>query len=499
MKNWKPILFSVCLALILSVTAFAADNVSFTLLFPDGTWLEKTVSCPENASLWYASYSDSGKMLESGRASVQNGKAVLTLTQAAETVKAFALDADFKPLSPAALITGLSAYEQGVYSFWDGDYAGAVAAFTDAIQEEDNAPLSYVGRADAYIASGETAKNLAAAKADYEAALALDDTLSEAYLGLADVYIRQEKYEQAIDILLKGANGARETEALTWKLDELDSGTVWDSAGRIRLERAYDENNALIWSHQYSYGEQDLALSITAYDANGNLTSYIDLKFDADGNPLIGFSFSYEDGILHRLIFEYDNAGNNVKTTEYNEENRPLQRNFFRYDERGNLIREDVYYWNEDTGKLEADSYLQFLYNEKEELIQREQYSSNDDLLAYETWNYNASGRVREHCVYSAESGEVELAWREAYEYNGRGDIILTTVYDESGNVSFIDMNQYDDYGSLISVMRYDENGNLTSVMRYDGRGRLMGREQYDENGSLIESASYDKNGEPLS
>ena len=494
----KKFLFSACLALVLSVTAFATDNVSFTLLFPDGTWLEKTVSCPENASLWYASYSDSGKMLESGRASAQDGKAVLTLTQAAETVKAFALDDDFKPLSPAALITGVSPYQQGVYSLWDGDFAGAVAAFTDAIQEEDNAPLSYVGRADAYIASGETAKNLAAAKADYEAALALDDTLSEAYLGIADVYIRQEKYEQAIDILLRGANKARETEALTWKLDELDSGTVWDSAGRVRMERAYDENNALIWSHRYSYGEQDLPLSIAAYDANGTLTSYIDLKFDADGNPLIGFSFSYEDGILHRLIFEYDKAGNCVKTTEYNEENRPLQRNFFRYDERGNLIREDAYYWNEDTGKLEANGYLQFLYDEEEELIQREQYSADDDLLAYETWNYNVSGQVKEYCVYSAESGEVELAWRETYEYNGRGDIILTTVYDESGNVSFIDMNQYDDYGRLISVMRYDENGNLTSVMRYDGRGRLMSCEQYDENGSLIESASYDENGDLL-
>ena len=425
-------------------------------------------------------------MLESGRAPAQDGKAVVTLTQAAETVKAFALDGDFKPLSPAALIIGLSAYEQGVYSLWDGDFAGAVAAFTDAIQEEDNAPLSYVGRANAYIASGETAKNLAAAKADYEAALALDDTLSEAYLGVADVYIRQEKYEQAIDILLKGANKARETEALTWKLDELDSGTVWDSAGRIRLERAYDENNALIWSHQYSYGEQDLPLSIAAYDAEGKLTSYIDLKFDADGNPLIGFSFSYEDGILHRLIFEYDKAGNNVKTTEYNEENRPLQRNFFRYDERGYNIRMDCYYWNEETGKLEPDDYFQYQYDEEGALIQSERYSSKGDLLDYETWTHNASGQVREHCVYSAESGEIELAWRETYEYNGRGDCIITISYDESDNVSFIDVNQYDDYGRLISVMRYD------------GRGRLMGREQYDENGSLTESASYDENGNLL-
>ena len=106
---------------------------------------------------------------------------------------------------------------------------------------------------------------------------------------------------------------------------------------------------------------------------------------------------------------------------------------------------------------------------------------------------------MSEYRVYSAESGEIELAWRETYEYNGRGDCIITISYDESDNVSFIDMSQYDDYGRLISVMRYDEDGNLISVMRYDGRGRLMECEQYDENGSLIESASYDENGEFLS
>ena len=487
MKNWKLILFSVCLTLMLSGTVCAADSVSLTLLFPDGTWLEQTVSCPGDAFLWYASYSGSGKMLESGRASVRDGKVEVRLTQTAESVKAFALDGDCKPLFGVA-INGASAYQRGNESYWNGDYAGAIAAFTEAIEEDDNAPLAYVGRADAYIASGETAENLAAAGADYEAALALNETLSEAYLGLADVFIRQADYEQAIDILLRGANNARETQALAWKLNELDNGSIRDSAGNLRRDSGYNEDGELVWRHDYSYDEQGRPLSVTSYDADGNRTGHIDLEYNADGNPLVDFSFAYEDGILLRVINEYDDRGNHVKMSQYDADGALMFYNLFQYDEQGNEIRTDVYSRNEETGELELDSYFQFRYDGEGALIQNERHSANGDLLDYETREYNASGRIREYCAYSAESGEIELISRETYEYNWRGDCVITTVYDESGNVSFIDMNQYDDYGNLISVMRYDENGRLISVMRYDGRGNLMGSEFYDENGNLTDT-----------
>lgn len=95
-------------------------------------------------------------------------------------------------------------YDLGVHYLSEGNYQEAIIAFTAAIEIDPKQVLAYVGRGDAYVLSGETETNLAAAKADYEKAIELDETIAEAYLGLADVYIRQDAYEQASEILRQG-------------------------------------------------------------------------------------------------------------------------------------------------------------------------------------------------------------------------------------------------------------------------------------------------------
>lgn len=92
-------------------------------------------------------------------------------------------------------------YDLGVRYLSEGNYQEAILAFTAAIEIDPKQAPAYVGRGDAYVLSGETEENLAAAKADYEKAIELDETNAEAYLGLADVYIRQGDYEKALAIL----------------------------------------------------------------------------------------------------------------------------------------------------------------------------------------------------------------------------------------------------------------------------------------------------------
>ena len=82
-------------------------------------------------------------------------------------------------------------YDLGVRYLSEGNYEEAILAFTAAIEIDPKQAPAYVGRGDAYVKSGETESNLAAAKADYETAIEWDEISAEAYLGLADVYIRQ--------------------------------------------------------------------------------------------------------------------------------------------------------------------------------------------------------------------------------------------------------------------------------------------------------------------
>ena len=88
-------------------------------------------------------------------------------------------------------------YDLGVRYLSEGNYEEAIIAFTAAIEIDPKRAEAYVGRGDAYISSGETADNLTAALADYEAALELSPGDVELYVKLADVSDRLGDSEAA--------------------------------------------------------------------------------------------------------------------------------------------------------------------------------------------------------------------------------------------------------------------------------------------------------------
>ena len=120
-------------------------------------------------------------------------------------------------------------YDLGVRYLSEGNYEEAIIAFTAVIEIDPKNADAYLGRANAYIGSGETEKNLAAALEDYQSVLELDDTSTDAYLGIADVYIRQGEYEKAQDILEKGFEKTGD-QSIANKLEEIKAGTIKDSA-----------------------------------------------------------------------------------------------------------------------------------------------------------------------------------------------------------------------------------------------------------------------------
>ena len=66
-------------------------------------------------------------------------------------------------------------YDLGVRYLSEGNYEEAIIAFTAVIEIDPKNADAYLGRANAYIGSGETEENLAAALEDYQSVLELDD------------------------------------------------------------------------------------------------------------------------------------------------------------------------------------------------------------------------------------------------------------------------------------------------------------------------------------
>lgn len=150
-------------------------------------------------------------------------------------------------------LTWQEQYDLGVRYLSEGNYEEAIIAFTAAIEIDPNQTLAYVGRGDAYIASGETTENLAAARSDYEMAIELDATEAELYRKVAEIYERQGNLEDAIEWLERGVEITGDQslqEHLNWLLEELPPKYV------MTRQDFYDGTGSEHYYDIYTYDEQ---------------------------------------------------------------------------------------------------------------------------------------------------------------------------------------------------------------------------------------------------
>ena len=306
------------------------------------------------------------------------------------------------------------------------NYEEAILAFTKVIEVDPNLPAAYLGRAAAYIGSGETEGNLATALSDYEAALALDETNAEAWLGLADVYIRMGDYDKALEVLQEGLQKSGD-QSIADKIAEVESGNITDSSGKVRRLNGYDEIGNLLWYHIYSYGADGKQSAATSYDAFGNQTGHIDYTYDEHGNQLYGVGgYSNETGTLEPAAIFLNAEG---KTAE---------------------IR-----WLNDDG-----TYSSWVY----------EYDSNGHQTKKQ--HYGEDGTLYDTTVYE------------------NGNLIKESLYDSNGDLWNWSEHEYDSEGRRTGSRFYNETGDMTGGVRYyfDDVGNYLGSEQYDSEGNLTHS-----------
>ena len=133
-------------------------------------------------------------------------------------------------------------YDLGVRYLSEGNYEEAIIAFTAAIEIDPKQPAAYLGRADAYIRSGESEGNFAAALVDFEEAVALDETNADAWLGLADTYIRLGDYEKAMELLQEALDKTAQNSLIAEKITE--------------LETSFSESDVQVQTEEYDFHAQ---------------------------------------------------------------------------------------------------------------------------------------------------------------------------------------------------------------------------------------------------
>ena len=278
-------------------------------------------------------------------------------------------------------------YDLGLRYLSEGNYEEAIIAFTAAIEIDPKQPSLYIGRADAYIGSGETAETLAAALADYEQAIALEEANAAAYLGLADVYIRQGDYEKALEILKAGLEKSGNDLSIADKIAEMEQGIIVDSSNNIRRSNDYDMDGRLTGYTLYEYDSLGRRCGWENWDY---------MQYNDDG----------EDILLDTPYLE------NYCVVTFNSQNLPEQNQFYEAD--GTPGWYDTFVYNDKglkaeqyryTSAGEKDSYFLFYYNDQNQRIKYEGYNADGSMYAYWISEYDDAGNFIKETHYNTDGG----------------------------------------------------------------------------------------------
>jgi len=237
----------------------------------------------------------------------------------------------------------------------------------------------------------------------FEAAIQIEAMKPEAYLALANVYIAQNKFDEAREILVKGYELTND-QSLKDKIDEIDSGNIYDYWGQPHKSSFFDENGALL-SYYISEYSGKTEVGVTAYNAQGDQTDYWDdFRYDSHGNCTRYFIFGIDTG----KIIGHDDS-------EYNEKDQCIRMQSFFYNDEGSELR-TVWEFKYDQNGNEVESY-----------------------------HYDSDG---------------EFILRDESTYDNNGRLLRVTSYDSDGVMTDYTEYIYDDAGKCIGNISYDSDGN---------------------------------------
>ena len=243
-------------------------------------------------------------------------------------------------------------YEAGTAYLNENNCEEAIAEFTAAIEADAERPEAYIKRADANVLifdqtesdTDEVTVLLNNAENDYLKSLKLDNTNIQVYESLATVYDKQNRLENAIDIVEEGYSITNDDELAALakmyesiladrEFKEFFYNNFSDSDKVILADVTHDDKKEMLVIHQRGdYEMPHSELTVYRYDretgvcgidftyaggndhAGGFFNCYI--REDNDGYAVLGReSFGMWQG-MGRLMFEeyyLDNEGNKVE------------------------------------------------------------------------------------------------------------------------------------------------------------------------------------------
>lgn len=125
----------------------------------------------------------------------------------------------------ASALSWQEQYDLGVRYLSEGNYDEAIIAFTAAIEIDPKQAPAYVGRGDAYVATGKQ-EYLSFAQADYELALSIDNQLIDIFDKLFSIHMNRGATESALETLQAKYSATGNIHIIEEFINLLDSTSI---------------------------------------------------------------------------------------------------------------------------------------------------------------------------------------------------------------------------------------------------------------------------------
>lgn len=189
------------------------------------------------------------------------------------------------------------------------------------------------------------------------------------------------------------------------------------------------------------YDSNDVQLGQEFYDVDGNLTESIDNEYLDNG-----YSKLYWKDANGNIMIEAinDEKGNNIENTWYDADGNVTRKAYNKFNDNGEVIwskevKQDGSYSereNDADGKTmkqcfysannELNSYVIFIYNDKNQCVRDETYNQNDELQGYTLYTYDENGELVSEKYVSANTRD------ESYDLVSADGMTCVVGYDSS-------------------------------------------------------------------
>ena len=261
-----------------------------------------------------------------------------------------------------------------------------------------------------------------------ETALNFNPHSADTYLRIADALYGLNRPKEALDkVRIAMEMDTLLAEDLEERKKALENGgeyqdlkgNIYDGWGNQIRCTYYDQNDTLVWYHEFEYSNPQQVKQVVSYDRNGKATGAVNIQYNDEGKETKTYHYNYNDGVVLPLSLTYDDAGNIENEILYDSEEQILSERFYTYDESGNVKECMVYGPN----KSFSDHVTYEMQEDGTRICRHYTESGQEEFYVEE--HFNSSGQVINEIYFQADG---TMLYSMFYEYDEDGNVSKSSI-----------------------------------------------------------------------